>query len=189
MATKPGILPCGRPAPERDTAPVEPEKLERWQARLRAYLVAQKLKYTEQRWKIARLILLSGDHLSAQGIVEAVKRRHPEIGGATVYRNIKVLQDAGLLQESFSDRLGRAVYEVGGGGDSDAHEEHHDHIVCLDCGAIFEFHDEAIEARQSEIARKLKFSVEGHRHVIHAHCDRLQAMQPARQAMQTAKRQ
>lgn len=154
-------LPCGRPQNPRRTPSTK--KIEEWHEKLRAYLGLSELKYTEQRWHIARLILQTGGHLDALGIVERVKHDFPGIGPATVYRTIKVLCDARLLVKSFEDIDGRTIYEL-------ADAQHHDHLICLDCGEIFEFHDEDIEQRQTELARKLKFEPDHHHHVIHAHC-------------------
>jgi Fur family transcriptional regulator, ferric uptake regulator len=145
--------------------PPSPTQLKEWEQKLRTYLTDKKLKFTEQRWAIARSILNSGGHLDAQGILKRVKLDHGSIGAATVYRCIKVLCDADLLQESLQDMNRRVVFElpdVGG---------HHDHIICTDCGEIFEFHDDRIEEMQISIAKEMNFSVNGHKHVIHASCD------------------
>lgn len=156
------MLPCGRkllPPPPPPTA----AKLEQWKQQLRDYLTAQSLKYTEQRWSIAEQILTATGHLDAQGIVAHVKKTYPNIGVATVYRNIKVLCDAGILQESHQNRQGVILYEL-------LHETHHDHITCLDCGEIFEFENSEIEQLQVQVAQNMDFIIAGHRHVIHAHC-------------------
>jgi Fur family ferric uptake transcriptional regulator len=52
-------------------------------------------------------------------------------------------------------------------------DEHHDHIVCMDCRRIFEFHDEGIEARQAQISKEMGFVAEKHTHVIYAKCQYL----------------
>jgi Fur family ferric uptake transcriptional regulator len=137
--------------------------MEQWQAQLREFLTREGLKHSDQRWKIAELILQTGGHLDAQQIVERVKEKHPEIGAATVYRNLKVLCDASILKESLMDPQGRVVYEL-------FDDHHHDHIICLDCGEIFEFHSDRIEDLQSSIARNMDFSEVRHRHVIFAKC-------------------
>lgn len=152
---------CGRTLPVSSSSS-EPE-LEESQKRLKDYFSAQGLKFTEQRWKIAKQILSGGGHLSAQELVEQVRKSNPGIGAATVYRTIKVLCEASVLKESLSDASGTIYYEA-------FYEKHHDHIVCLDCGQILEFHDEAIESRQRTVAQKLDFEEEGHRHVIFARC-------------------
>jgi len=156
------LLPCGRSRPSR-AAPPNQARLCQWQQQLKDYLTRSQLKYTEQRWKIAETILSTGGHLDAQALVEKVKGTHPGIGAATVYRSIKVLCDASILKESLTDAQGRVVYEL-------FDDDHHDHIICIDCGEIFEFHDEKIEAQQNAIARKLQFQQVRHRHVIYAHC-------------------
>lgn len=156
------LLPCGRSKPAGCEIP-NSKQLEIWQSQLRNYLTAQRLKYTEQRWKIAELILSTGGHLDAQALVEQVRKRHAGIGPATVYRSIKVLCDASILKESLTDASGRVVYEL-------FDEQHHDHIVCIDCNEIFEFYDQKIEAAQSAVAQKMAFEEVRHRHVIYAHC-------------------
>ncbi len=162
-------LPCGRPAPGlpgdvRESAAAIAERLQRSRARLVDYLTAHGLKFSEQRWTIALRIFEARRHLSAGDIVREVQREDPGIGAATVYRNIKVLCEAKLLRETLVDADGRVVYEV-------FDDEHHDHIVCLDCGAIFEFHDDAIEERQAKMARDRHFAEVRHRHVIYARCE------------------
>lgn len=162
MAKRARTLPCGRPAPEHPGAPAA-ARLEEWHKQLREYLAGQGLKYSEQRWKIAELILSTGGHLDAQGVVDRVKQKHPDIGAATVYRNLKVLCDARILKESLNDASGRVIYEL-------FDDEHHDHIICTDCGEIFEFHSDKIESLQNTVVRGMQFSEVRHRHVIYAKC-------------------
>lgn len=146
-----------RPSAER--------KLDRWHDQLRAYLEKEGLKYSDQRWKIAKFILTSTGHFNAQDIVREVVKAYPGIGAATVYRNIKVLCDAQILRETLVDAGGRVIYEP-------YDEGHHDHIVCLDCGEIFEFHDPKIEAQQEAVTEALGFTEVRHRHVLFARCNR-----------------
>lgn len=159
------LLPCGRPAPFFPMADKDQEerKFAKWQLELKNYLEKNGLKYSGQRWKIAKLILERRGHFSAQEIVQEVLKVHPGIGPATVYRNLKVLCDARILRETLVDADGVVVYE--------AYDElHHDHIVCLDCNEIFEFHEARIENLQEEIAEKLRFSEVRHRHIVYARC-------------------
>ncbi len=157
-------LPCGKPAPKQD--PGTEQRLEQLHQRLCTYLESQKLKYSEQRWKIAKYVLESRGHYNAQAIVKEVTQKHPEIGPATVYRNLELLCDAKVIRETLVDAKGNAVYE---GYD----EEHHDHIVCLDCNQIFEFHDKEIEKLQEKVAKKMAFKQVRHRHIIYAKCEKL----------------
>lgn len=161
-------LPCGRPRPvkseARPTVKLK-EWLKEWKDKLDVYLAEKKLKNSEQRWKVAEIILLNGGHIDAQTLVDRVKTQHPEIGAATVYRTINLLVDAAILKESLIDSSGRAVYELL----LDDHE-HHDHIVCVDCGNIFEFHNDRIEALQNSIVGEMDFAPVRHRHVIYVNC-------------------
>jgi len=157
------LLSCGRPGLPLASKPTA-TRMTAWHQQLRDFLTAQGLKYSEQRWKIAELILATGGHLDAQDIVEHVKQKYPEIGAATVYRNIKVLCDAKILKESLNDPHGRVVYEL-------YDDDHHDHLVCLDCGGIFEFHSDKIEALQNNIVLGMRFTQVRHRHVVYARCE------------------
>lgn len=159
------VLPCGRIiSVERGETPKnEAVKFDRWHLQLKSYLEKSGLKYSEQRWKIAKLILERRGHFNAQEIVQEVLKEHPGIGAATVYRNLKVLSDAKILKETLIDAQGVVIYEP-------FEDLHHDHIVCLDCNEIFEFHDPKIEALQQEVAAEMKFREVRHRHVIYAHC-------------------
>ena len=158
-------LPCGRALPPSMPPPSE-EKLRDLQSKLRDYLSEQNLKYTEQRWQIARIVFTRPGHFDAQDLVDLVNREYPEIGAATVYRNLKVLVDSGMLEKSHQSVDGRELYEVPA-------EEHHDHIICLDCGEILEFQNPKIETLQDQIAKEFSFDLIGHRHVIHGRCQYL----------------
>lgn len=158
------FLPCGRPKPCSAAKLPTLAQLEVWKTQLRDHLFGKGLKYTAQRWKIAEMILSSGEHLDAQGIVTRVKTQHPEIGAATVYRSIKVLCDASILKESLTDANGRVIYEL-------FNDDHHDHIICTECSEIFEFHDEKIENQQNSVTTQMNFSPIRHRHVIYAKCN------------------
>lgn len=162
MAKRNRTLPCGRPAV--DPAGATQPKLEEWHRQLRDYLAAEGLKYSEQRWKIAELILSTGGHVDSQAVVDRVKQKHPDIGAATVYRNLKVLCDAKILKESLNDASGRVIYEL-------FEDEHHDHIICTDCGEIFEFHNDKIESLQNSVVKAMSFHEVRHRHVIYAKCE------------------
>jgi Fur family transcriptional regulator, ferric uptake regulator len=160
----PKNLPCGRPAPASHS-PVAPQQdLERALERLRAYCTEQSLNRTEAREKILETIVREGRHFTALDLLDSVGKRHPEVGKATVYRTLPVLVASGLIDEGPTDPEGNVLYELSG-------DEHHDHIVCLDCRRIFEFHDETIEKRQERVTSDLRFSVQGHRHVIYAACE------------------
>ncbi len=156
------MLPCGRKRTRCEGQ--ERAKLFKWREALEAHIVKADLKLSKQRFQIAELIVSSGVHLDAKAILERVRKKYPEIGVATVYRNIKTLCDAGVLVESMRDPNGNLIYEINTG------DEHHDHVVCTDCGEIFEFNSEKVEALQDSVAKEMNFAPTQHRHVIYARC-------------------
>ena len=137
-----------------------------WEEILSNFLREKGLRLTGQRQKIAGIALSKGSHFEIQELVRDVRGLHPEISPATVYRNVKTLCEAGLLQETLESRSGVTLYER-------SETEHHDHIVCLDCGNIFEFHNPAIEKAQNRAISALGFRESRHQHVIYARCEYL----------------
>jgi len=155
---------CGRDRPIEH--PHRQTTIADWRPRLENFLTENGLRRSDQRFQIVETILSMGGHFSAQEMIDAVRKENPEIGPATVYRYLKVLCDAGLLTETLTDQEGRTFYEI-------SSDDHHDHIVCVDCSAIFEFHDSKIEALQNQLCQTQGFKVTAHRHVVYGHCTRL----------------
>lgn len=162
---------CGRPpsAPKERLAPEGGKQgaaalYAQLKDRLRAYVLSNRLNQSEAREKILETIVTEARHFRPLDLVDRLRARHPEIGRATLYRNLPILVASGVLQEGPTDPTGQCFYEL-------TDSEHHDHLVCLDCGKIFEFHDATIEKRQESISRALRFAPESHRHVIYARCE------------------
>ena len=127
-------------------------------SRFRAWLDAQGLQATPQRMRVAERLAARGGHLSLVDL--QVDPLLTDLGEITVYRAVKLLEEAGLIDRVVLDGVGR--FEVAG--------EHHDHFVCIDCGRIVEFHSAALEALQAEVAAAYGFVVRGHQHVVHVRC-------------------
>ncbi|MDH5531263.1 MAG: transcriptional repressor [Paracoccaceae bacterium] len=116
---------------------------------------ANGLRMTEQRRVIARVLEAADDHPDVEVLYARACAVDPKISLATVYRTVKLFDEAGILDKlEFGD--GRARYE-------DAEREHHDHLIDLTTGAVIEFVDEEIEELQQRIARKLGYRLKGHR--------------------------
>lgn len=156
-------LPCGRPRP--DSARFK-EDFSRgdWTEALAEYVGSRGLKQSETRKKIAGILLAQPSHFSIQDVIPKILAAHPTLGASTVYRTVNLLCDAGLLHETLVREGGETVYEIG-------NSIHHDHIVCLDCKQIFEFHESGIEKLQEKACASLSFRQKEHRHVIYAHCE------------------
>jgi len=121
------------------------------------------LKATLPRLKILELFQKSNlRHLSAEDIYRTVLEERSDIGLATVYRVLLQFEQAGLLKRS-NFESGKSVYELNEG-------EHHDHLVCLDCGRVEEFFDAEIEERQHQIAKLKGFEISDHSLSLYAHC-------------------
>lgn len=105
------------------------------------------LKSTQQRDAIVEQFLRSTGHMSIEDLLAKVKRRHPSIGYATVYRTMKLLTEAGIAApRQFGD--GQTRFEV-------SHDHHHDHLICVSCGLILEFENQHIEDLQEQMAQDL----------------------------------
>jgi len=116
---------------------------------------AKGLRLTEQRRVIAAVLEQSDDHPDVEELYRRASDKDPRISLATVYRTVKLFEDWGLLEKhEFGD--GRARYET-------ADRDHHDHLIDINSGEVIEFVDPDIEALQEKIARKLGYTLKGHR--------------------------
>lgn len=113
------------------------------------------LKRTAQRDLILGVFLRTEEHLSSEDLYQLVKKEDPTVGQTTVYRTLKLLSEAGLAREvRFGD--GRTHYE------HNYKHQHHDHMICSNCGKIIEFYSAELEALQDAMAAKHKFEVTQH---------------------------
>lgn len=113
------------------------------------------LKMTSQRRVIARILSDSDDHPDVESLYRRASRVDPRISIATVYRTVKLFEQASILtRHDFGD--GRARYEA-------VPPEHHDHLIDIDSGQVIEFRDDEIERLQREAARALGYRLVGHR--------------------------
>lgn len=116
---------------------------------------AKGLRMTGQRRVIADVMQKSDDHPDVEQLYNRAVARDPKISIATVYRTVKLFEEAGILDKlEFGD--GRARYE-------DAERDHHDHLIDMTTGEVIEFVDGEIEALQERIAQKLGFELKDHR--------------------------
>jgi len=113
------------------------------------------LRITEQRKVIARVLSEADDHPDVEALHVRAAAIDPGISIATVYRTVRLFEDAGILERhDFGD--GRARYEA-------AAETHHDHLIDVETGKVIEFVDAELEAMQKRIAEKLGFRLVDHR--------------------------
>jgi Fur family ferric uptake transcriptional regulator len=101
-------------------------------------------------------------HMTAEDVFKVLLAEDADIGLATVYRVLMQFEQAGLLLRS-NFESGKAVFELNEG-------QHHDHLVCLDCGRVEEFFDAEIEARQRQVTTELGFELQEHSLSLYARC-------------------
>jgi len=120
------------------------------------------LKATLPRLKILNILERSHGHMTAEEVYKAMIEEGDEAGLATVYRVLTQFEDAGLvIKHNFEG--GRSVFELDQG-------HHHDHMVCVECGKVFEFVDQEIENRQRQVADKAGFVIEDHALYLYGVC-------------------
>ncbi|QPM89788.1 Fur family transcriptional regulator [Pseudooceanicola algae] len=116
---------------------------------------ASGLRMTEQRRVISGVLDDARDHPDVEELHDRANALDPRISLATVYRTVKLFEEAGILEKvDFGD--GRSRYE-------DAKRAHHDHLIDMTTGKVIEFVDPEIEALQERIAAKLGYRLQGHR--------------------------
>lgn len=127
----------------------------RQQIDIEALCAERGLRITDQRRVIAKVLSESDDHPDVESLHERAAAIDPGISIATVYRTVRLFEEAGILdRHDFGD--GRARYEA-------APEAHHDHMIDVETGNVIEFVDPELEALQRQIAEKLGFRLVDHR--------------------------
>lgn len=126
------------------------------------------LKFTIQREVILEMLYNSDEHLTPEGLHHLIQEKHPDLntGIATVYRTLSLLEDSEMVTSLSFGAQGKK-YELGA-------KDHHDHIICTQCGSITEFVDEAIEQRQKKITEELGFVMQEHSMQIYGICKQCQ---------------
>ncbi len=123
------------------------------------------LKATLPRLKILEVFQTGAQrHMSAEDVFRVLLQDRSDVSLATVYRVLAQFEQAGILSRNHFES-GKSVYELNEG-------QHHDHLVCLDCGRVEEFYDADIESRQHEVAKAKGFAIADHALSLYANCVR-----------------
>jgi Fur family ferric uptake transcriptional regulator len=131
-------------------------------------LKSNTLKFTIQREIILETLYNSDEHLTPESLHHLIQKGYPtlKVGIATVYRTLSLLEESQMVTYLSFGAQGKK-YELGA-------KEHHDHLICTECGEITEFVDEQIEARQHTITEKLGFKMNDHSMQIYGICKKCQ---------------
>ncbi len=113
------------------------------------------MRMTGQRRTIAQVLSEAADHPDVEELYKRASGVDPNISIATVYRTVRLFEEAGIL-ERHDFRDGRSRYE-------EMPSEHHDHLIDMKSGKVVEFHSDVIEKLQAEVARELGYRLIDHR--------------------------
>lgn len=130
----------------------------------RAFLRDKSLRNSDVREAIVKTVMSRREHFDIEQLTAEVRRQGIDASPATVYRALPLLIEAGLIQPTLLSGE-RRRYEAAFG------REHHDHLICSRCGRIVEFHFEAFEVLQDEVAAKYGFELTAHHHELIGVCD------------------
>jgi len=126
------------------------------------------VRWTSQRTAIVETFLASGGHISVEDLHRQVREIDKSVSAATVYRTVNMLVEIGVVQKRNFGH-GSASFEWA------LNREHHDHLVCLQCGTIREFHHVDIETLQEGVAKEYGFTLTSHRLELFGLCAECQA--------------
>jgi Fur family ferric uptake transcriptional regulator len=135
-------------------------------SRYKNFLLKNHLKNTNQRKILFDYIIRQKKHFSIDDVIDAAKKKSPYLGQATVYRMLNTMHRSGEIQEhSFRERT---LYEVKNP------DEHHDHLICIECDDIVEFNSPDIEDMQDQIAEENGYRLVDHRLDLKGVCSKCQ---------------
>ena len=138
---------------------------DQWCRAFESKLARKGQRLTPQRRTIANILFKEDSrHYNVDELYQRVREEDVAIGHATVFRTLRLLEEQAMVHShKFSD--GTRRYEVSFGD-----EEHHDHLICTECGRIVEFENREIERLQDEIAAGYGYRLTDHRLVLYGTC-------------------
>jgi len=154
----PRVGPSGRERHTEKGPKRDPERL--WQE----FVDDRGLNASKARDVIVNVFLGTKDHVDLHSLYAAARKRHPGVGFATVYRTMKLLEEAGIAHSRHFGDTKETLYELAAG------RSHHDHLICESCGRIVEFANPEVERLQDQIAAKHGFVLKRHRHELYGIC-------------------
>lgn len=128
-----------------------------------AYLQTKGIRNSLRRSQILETFTKCERHVTVNELVALVHKKYPEIGIATIYRTLKLICESGIARASeFEDGTVRYEHDFG--------HQHHDHLVCTNCGAFVEINNKHIEDEQNKIAKDHGYSLVNHKMILYGTC-------------------
>lgn len=139
------------------------------QDRFKVLLKEKGLKVTNQRLLVLEIMDgHPGEHLTVEEIYDLVRLSDPDIGLATIYRTVQMLEELHIIDKvSFDD--GYTRYELGGMEGKTSHHHHH-HAICRQCGQVFSFEDDLLDALEKALYDRVGFTVVDHEVKLYGYC-------------------
>jgi Fur family ferric uptake transcriptional regulator len=134
-------------------------------ARCKDNLSNRGLKYTRQRDQLIRQIMNLNDHFSADLLYVKLRVKGINISRATIYRTLTLFEECGIIKKALKDK-DISYYEVS------EINEHHDHLICVECGEVIEFYSEEIEKIQKEIYNDFNYLPASHQLILKGICEK-----------------
>ena len=128
------------------------------------HLRKQGFRWTAQRRLIVEAAFGTHEHFSAEELLDMCRERDASVSRATVYRTLSVLEEAGFVEGLDTGDGSRKFEHVLG-------HDHHDHMICTECGKIIEFYDEELEQRQEAVAKEHGFVIRSHQLKLFGSCN------------------
>ncbi len=130
---------------------------------LRSFIESKGIRRSKQRERVLEIFLQTERHLTVQELNELINKEYFKVGVATVYRTMKLACEAGLAREiDFGDGNKRYEHLYG--------HEHHDHLICIECGSFEEIKNSRIEEEQKRVAERYGYDLVRHRHILYGIC-------------------
>jgi Fur family ferric uptake transcriptional regulator len=150
-----------------DSVAIAVSTMDEFFGQFRSFLHGQSRRATGIREEIIGAAMACRGHFDVDDLVQKLRKRGSGVSRASVYRALPLLVEAGIVEPTVSPG-DRQRYEIRGA------REHHDHLVCDECGTVVEFQFEAFEVLQREVAAKYGFSLTGHSHQLFGTCPKCQ---------------